>query len=332
MIEKAKKNIHDIVYKAFEHKEEANALLIFDEGCELAKVLTAAYEDALPNAQTLNFHDLDPNDIHDIVDKLSPGDLVILVQTTNFRLNEFRFRLELFNRSLAVIEHPHLGRMPESEMETYIDALAYDPEYYRVIGPKIKEKVDNAKEITLTGHGVQLIYTGPFEEAKLNIGDYSGMKNTGGMYPIGEVFTEPVDLEAVNGIVPLHAFGDQNFSTVTVETPILCHIEKGKIVKVENSTPEFDSVLEQIREEGDIWIRELGLGMNRAMTKERTLIDIGSYERMCGVHISLGRKHPTYKKPGFPKKGSRFHVDVFADLEKVEIDGETVFENWEYTL
>ena len=40
-----------------------------------------------------------------------------------------------------------------------------------------------------------------FESAKLNVGDYSEMQNIGGQFPIGEVFTEARDLEAVNGRV-----------------------------------------------------------------------------------------------------------------------------------
>ena len=45
--------------------------------------------------------------------------------------------------------------------------------------------------------GEQLVFASPFESAKLNIGDYSGMNNIGGQFPLGEVFTEAQDLEAV---------------------------------------------------------------------------------------------------------------------------------------
>ena len=37
--------------------------------------------------------------------------LIVLIQSSSFRLNEFRIRVELFKRGLKVIEHPHLGRM-----------------------------------------------------------------------------------------------------------------------------------------------------------------------------------------------------------------------------
>ena len=67
---------------------------------------------------------------YDRIDLLKPSDLVVLVQSTSFRLDAFRIRIELFKRQLKVIEHPHLGRMSGHEIEYYIDSLAYDPEYF----------------------------------------------------------------------------------------------------------------------------------------------------------------------------------------------------------
>ena len=74
-------------------------------------------------------------------------------------------------------------------------------------------------------------------------------------------------------------------------------------------------------------MRELGLGLNRAFSPERLVRDIGTYERMCGVHLSLGAKHPSYNKPQIRKKSARFHVDVFADTHKVTLDDEVVYED-----
>jgi hypothetical protein len=93
-----------------------------------------------------------------------------------------------------------------------------------------------------------------------------------------------------------------------------------------NSTPAFDSVLQEIRAlEGVVWVRELGFGLNRAFSRERRVNDIGTYERMCGIHVSLGSKHPVYPKPQFSRHSTRFHVDVFADTTSFELDGEVVY-------
>ncbi|MDB5754125.1 MAG: hypothetical protein JWR56_553, partial [Massilia sp.] len=109
-------------------------------------------------------------------------------------------------------------------------------------------------------------------------------------------------------------------------TPITLVIERGRVAGTENATPEFDRLLDIIRaDEGEVWVRELGFGMNRAFTRERCVNDIGTYERMCGIHLSLGAKHGVYPKPGFKRKDARYHVDIFAVTEAVYLDAELVY-------
>ena len=152
------------------------------------------------------------------------------------------------------------------------------------------------------------------------------MTNVGGQFPIGEVFTENRDLEAVNGRVRIFVFGDTTFTVNKPEQPITLIIEKGRVTAVENSTPEFDVVLHNIREdEGEVWLRELGFGMNRAFSSERTVNDIGTYERMCGIHLSLGAKHGVYAKPQIRRAEAKYHVDVFAATSSVSLDGTVVY-------
>jgi leucyl aminopeptidase (aminopeptidase T) len=103
-------------------------------------------------------------------------------------------------------------------------------------------------------------------------------------------------------------------------------VEKGRVTGAENSTPEFDNMLAIIRaHEGEVWVRELGFGMNRAFSRERMVDDIGTYERMCGIHLSLGAKHGQYQKPQFKRKDARYHVDVFAVTEAVWLDDDQIY-------
>jgi hypothetical protein len=328
----ARSNLLDSITLALGHTSDHGALLVYDEQSRLATLLAEGYRALLPDAIALNFDQATPEEIRQAVDALAPKDLVVFVQSTRFRLNKFRFRIELFNRDLKVIEHPHLAQIRESELATYIDALAYDPAYYRAVGPALKKRLDRARRITVVCEGTELIYDSPLENAKLNIGDYSGMKNVGGQFPIGEVFTEPKDLDRVNGTIKLFAFGDTDFSVHGTGKPFSAVIEKGLLTGAPDAPKTFHVVLDQIRaEEGTIRLRELGFGLNRAMTRERRVSDIGAYERMLGLHLSLGAKHAVYTKPGFPKK-SRFHVDVFAAIERVEADGEGIFQDGRYTV
>ena len=217
--------------------------------------------------------------------------------------------------------------MPGAEGLIYIDSLAYDPAYFRETGRKLQEAIAVAEYAEIdSGNGNKLRFNGPLESARLNVGDYSGMNNIGGQFPIGEVFTESVRLEDVSGEVNVFIFGDTRFLINRPAQPITLIVEAGQVTGTRNSTPEFDQVLENIRaDDGVVWVRELGFGLNRAFSRERTVTDIGTYERMCGIHLSLGSKHGSYAKPHIKRGEGRHHIDVFAVTEGVDIGGRQVY-------
>jgi len=313
---------------SIEHTPAHAAVVVWDGQSDLAAALTKAYRRCLPDALFIEFDSGAPEAVLSAFEQLSPGDLVVLIQSTSFRLNAFRIRVELFKRSLKVIEHPHLGRMGGEEALTYIDSLAYDPAYYHGVGNALKTRIDNARSGILDSGGEYLFFPAGFESAKLNVGDYRQMQNIGGQFPIGEVFTESKDLEAVHGRVRIFIFGDTAFMVNKPDHPITLVISNGRVTETLDSTPEFDRVLANIRaDEGEVWLRELGLGMNRALTADKLVSDIGTFERMCGVHLSLGAKHGIYNKPGIRKAAARHHVDVFAITESLTLDNETVYRN-----
>ncbi len=325
-LDAAEKHLRDVLVISFEHAHPQAAVVVFDARCGLAIALTEAYRRCLPTATFIDFDAVSPQAVTDAFAPLAPSDLVVLIQSTNFRLDAFRIRVELFKRDLKVIEHPHLARMLGLEALYYIESLAYDPAYYRGVGNALKARIDRARSGMIDSGGAQLVFGSPFEPAKLNVGDYSGMKNIGGQFPIGEVFTEAQDLEAVNGRVRIFVFGDTAFAVNQPATPITLVIAKGRVIEAIDSTPEFDQVLANIRaDEGEVWLRELGFGMNRAFSKDRRVSDIGTYERMCGIHLSLGAKHGVYSKPQIRRAGARHHIDVFAVTEAVILDDEVVY-------
>lgn len=324
----AEKHVRDILSVAIEYSEACAAVVVSDVQCPLAVLLTEAYHRCLSQAKYIDFDAVSPQEILDTLQSLAPSDLVVLIQSTNFRLEAFRIRVELFNRSLKVIEHPHLSRMQGKETEYYVDSLAYDAEYYRGVGKALKDRLDRAHTAKVESGGASLDFASGFESAKLNVGDYSGMKNVGGQFPIGEVFTEARDLESVNGRVRVFAFGDTSFAVNKPEKPITLVVNKGRVTQAIDSIPEFEQVLANIRaDEGEVWLRELGFGMNRSFTPERIVRDVGTYERMCGVHLSLGAKHSIYKKPNFTRSTAKHHVDVFAVTESVTLDDTVVYQN-----
>lgn len=325
-VDVAEQHLRDILSLAFEHAHPHAAVVVFDTRCELALALTTAYRRCLPGATFIDFDAVSPPAVLAAFAPLAPSDLVVLIQSTNFRLEAFRIRVELFKRGLKVIEHPHLARMHGPETRYYIDALAYDSAYFRGVGNALKVRIDRAQGGVLDSGGARLVFASRFESAKLNVGDYSQMKNVGGQFPIGEVFTEAQDLEAVNGRVRIFVFGDTTFRVNQPETPITLIVTNGQVTDVVDSTPDFDQVLANIRaDEGVVWVRELGFGMNRAFSKERTVSDIGTFERMCGIHLSLGAKHGSYGKPNFKRGDGKHHIDVFAVTESVMLDDDVVY-------
>jgi len=321
----AAKHVADILSKAILHTKAQAALVVFDRRCELADILLEAYRRCVPDAQFIDFESCTPTDIHAAFGALAPSDLVVLIQSTAFRLDAYRLRVELFKRKLKVIEHVHLARMPGIEAHYYVDSLAYDPAYVRTVGNALKSRIEGAHRAVIECGGEQLVFDS-LDSAKLNIGDYSAMHNVGGQFPIGEVFTEAQDLESVNGRVRIFVFGDTTFSVNQPPKPITLVVSRGRVVDCIDSTPEFDAVLANIRfDEGQVWLRELGFGLNRAFSKARQVSDIGTFERMCGIHLSLGAKHGVYNKPNINKKIARHHVDVFADATSVRFDDQMIF-------
>ena len=303
---------------------DAHTLVIFDTHAPLTQIITAAYRLAIPNAEFLDFDSVTPEFVIEKIRSLNEKDFVVLVQSMNFRLNEFRLRIELFSRGLKTVEHIHLARMSEDQFETYLDSLAYDKEYYRPLGRALKQKLDASKKITVHCFGgTELVYNTKMEDAKLNIGDYSEMKNTGGTFPIGEVFTEAVNFDEVNGDAMIFGYADKNHLVKIVE-PFPVHIEKSQMT-APNAPAEFQEILEMIREDEQVVVREFGLSLNPAMSKTKIVNDITAYERQLGLHFSIGAKHTIYAKPGLHRKKGRYHVDIFVDIDKILFDEEEIF-------
>ncbi len=323
----ATRHVHDILTIAIEYMPLQRAVVVGDSQCALAETLNEAYRRCLPTATFIDFDAVTPEFILAEFTRFAASDLVVLVQSTSFRLEAFRIRVELFKRGLKVIEHPHLIRMSAgAEEQCYIDALAYDPVYMRGTGKALKACIDRASRGVIDSDGEQLIFASALEAAKLNVGDYREMANVGGQFPIGEVFTEAKDLEAVNGRIRISHFGDATFSVNTPAKPITLVVNAGRVSDTVDSSPEFDQVLANIRaDDGEVWVRELGFGLNRAFSQQRTVTDIGTFERMCGIHLSLGSKHASYNKPQISRSKARHHVDVFAQTNTVTLDEQVVY-------
>ena len=172
LVHNASQHISDTLRDVFQHDKNTMSLVIYDLNSPLAIILTDAYRIALPHGVFINFHEANKDDIMSQMEALESGNFVALIQSSSFRLSAFRIRIELFKKSIKVVEHPHLERMSkDNEVTTYVNALAYDKQYYHHNGHTLKNILKTAQGAVIHSGDEKLIYPGPFEDAKLNIGD-----------------------------------------------------------------------------------------------------------------------------------------------------------------
>lgn len=332
LVQIATKNIKDILTHAIQKQPTEKALVVYDTKYGLTEILLAAYREALPNARFVDFEAVSKEEVIEAFDSMQPSDLVVLLQSSNFLLDAFRIRLHLFQKGLKVIEHMHLYRNTEDVWDVYVNALEYDMSWYRDIGPKLKAKLEQTQELRIQSGDVEMVVTGGVESPKLNIGDYTGMENIGGTFPIGEVFTEAKDFSKMNGSFMVYAYAGEQFS-VDMHTPFRVDVKDGLIVGWQEDAPEsFAKIVNTIKEYERPLIREIGFGLNRAITRERYLQDITAFERILGMHFSLGEKHSVYKKEGITTHKTKFHVDLFPLVDRVFADGELIFSEGKYLV
>lgn len=282
--------------------------------------------------QLEQFIDPQIDSIKDELISLPPWSIVLLVQSTNFRLSTFRIRLELFNRGIHVVELNHLAYIPEEQFPTFEDALVYRTDEYVRLEKEFAKRMEVADNIRIQSVNWSILTFWAVENIRGNTGDYTDIANKWGTYPIWEVFTEAKVLDSVSGTVMIDTYPNEDFSIAVCE-PFALTIEHGRVLPSQDFPPGFQKLYDWVVQyEGEVMVRELGFGLNPAITTLSPLRDINFHERKLGVHLSLGKKHGIYGKK-LPKTDiQRFHIDVFVALDAVYIGELKVFENGRWSL
>lgn len=348
MLELAKSRVRQTLAYSFQmgpecaskHANDSEKILVvYDTHCLLSRILAQAYGSALDPAKTLlvDFEATSVPQLQSTIGTMKEGDMVVLVQSNGFRLNDYRLRIELFKVGIKNLEHAHLDMMPNSQIRTYIETLSFAPNKETLaLAHGLKKLMDTEERFVIRSNGgAECVYECGLEPALLNIGDYTGMKGVGGTFPVGEVFSEPKDLTKVNGEFMVFGYPDRHFEMQHLCNPFKITIEKGQLVRAHNPPQSFVEILEAIRgteaeEGGGILIREFGVGLNTAIGRNAPLQNVTAFERQAGFHISLGRKHTVFKKSGISHKRSRFHLDVFVDLDEIQMGDKVVFKQGQF--
>ncbi len=258
--------------------------------------------------------------------------IVVLVQSTNFRLSTFRIRLELFHRGIHVVEFNHLAYIPENELDTFTSSLSYKTDEYIRLEKIVWELNKNATNTRVQSLNGDILSFWPLENIRGNTGDYSKVENKWGTFPIGEIFTEAIDLSSVSWKCTIESYPREDFS-VAHGTEFTLTIENGRVLPSDDFPPDFAKLYNWIVQfEWEVMVRELWIWLNPAITTRTPLSDINFYERKIGIHLSLWKKHGIYGKKLPKTEIQRFHIDVFVALDKVYIGETMLFDQWKIIL
>lgn len=329
----AREAVAVMVNEAIKQTPEEGMWILADDESPLTCVLASAYREVFPWAVYRPWNAEQPEQIKEEIRALKPGTLVVLVQSTNFRLDAFRIRMEVFALGMKTIEHVHLARMADPDESTrYLKGLCVRPQYFTTQAKWLTDKIAESQWLEVeSGEGKLIRWESPLEPAKPNIGDYTGMKSIGGTFPIGEVFTEAKEVFKGSGEVVVYAFANQQFQMEFFE-PFAVQVIDG-IIQIRGHEPEvFRQTMELVAASERAVIREIGFGLNPAFGKNAFVSDVTAFERQRGLHLSVGEKHSVYHpKPDLKKRDhARYHVDLFIDVKRVVSSAGTLYENGDW--
>lgn len=320
--------VFDSIYQQMKCHDEP-IVLLYDTDCELAKMLSESYIQHLPSqAEKIAYDETKKDEVIAMLRALPSGANVFLVQSTNFRLDDFRIRLQLFNNGVGCLEHALLSTIPKNMMHTYLDAFAWRGEYYLQRGSFIADAMASSSEMIVYSGENSVLKFGAMEAAKINDGRFYAQKNRGGGAICGEVFSEAKDFSTVSGTITINAYPNEHFQMLWCD-PFILTIEESFIVSYSDNTPQefIENIFNRVKngEEGKVMVRETGFGLNPALSYKTPLPYVNMCERMIGFHLSVGKKHNIYRDKFSKEVIQRFHIDIFADVKKITCDDTVIF-------
>ena len=330
------KNCLEILKTYYKINIESKVLIIFDNKNLMNEMLYSSFIFALKKLgnefSSYNFFENENEKIIEFINNnLKPKDIVILIQSSSFRVSKYRWRNELCDKGLKVLEFNQTSKILENEYLTFIDSLECDYIHQKKIADFLISKIDKSQKIKFVSKNNLICeYEGKMDECLRNIGELWNQTNWSSKFPIGEIISEGLDLSILNGEIEVYAYPKLENQTTKFCEPFNIKIENGFAVS-HNGEKEFDKIWKLLKtenEEQKIFVRELGFGLNRFI--KNRIGDCISYERQEGLHFSLGMKHGMYQKKLWKKYGKKFHqkfhIDVYVNILKIFIDDVEVYD------
>ena len=120
-------------------------VLVYDTDSELSELISAGYIENLQqyaNVEIILFQEEKGAELKEKLLLLEEYSTVILVQSTNFRLESFRIRISLQQKNVGCIEHNHLSYIKSSQTKTYLEAISYQSNYFEKVSNFLKQTFD----------------------------------------------------------------------------------------------------------------------------------------------------------------------------------------------
>ena len=277
-------HLHNILHQNYHISKDCFILLIHDQDCALAKLLSEAYSKEIQSNphQIINFPTVEEALVEEAVAKLPAHSLVILVQSLSFRMTKHRLRADLFRAGHMVIEHARLSLNTDDEIQNYTDSLQYDTPYYVKASTAIEKLLQQNQKLRIesgdNGNNLVLEINSSFEKALKNTGDFSANPIVAAGFPIGEIFTEACELDKMNGSVMVFGFPTLEHKAHFC-APFEVQIKNGCVIK-HNGPALFEDILQRIASEevnAAVQVREIVFGLNRGIGFTKTLHEPTSF-------------------------------------------------------
>lgn len=319
-----------------ERLKDKKIILVYDAESPLSILVSWWYIENLKsnkNAEIINFLEIEKEDLKQKLLSLEELSMVIFVSSTNFRLDDFRLRLNLKNANIWCIEFNHLKYIKDEEIKTYLNAISYNWEFYEKLSNNLKNIFDNWEKFEVISSDWNIFeVTWGFEDMKQNTWNFA-IANRYWSYPIWENFNEAKVFTKVNWELLIRAYPYFDMQVYFPEKPFKIIIKESLVVEVIDAPEKFLEVLEKIKSaEWEVMVRELWFWLNPNIDFENILSDVNPFERLEGFHISLGKKHNIYRKKLHKDVVQRYHIDIFPDLKIMKVDGKVIFEDGRFLV
>ncbi len=156
-------------------------VVVYDTESLLAETLMEGYYSVLPtravfyhfgSPNLVENHGITSDELKEALLSLPTDSLVILIQSTNFRLTDFRIRLELFQRGIHCVEHNHLGYIADEHIPHYIAALEYRTPLYTEATALLNQLSAKSKSAAVSSPDGAILNFGALEVFRGNTGNY----------------------------------------------------------------------------------------------------------------------------------------------------------------